>query len=149
MTDLLASALSNEEILLENSLAIITETCVVIRAVTGKSHSILALSRIQTVNTERLSTPGLLVLATGAFLISAAAHASRAGVPTEIGLALVGTMLAAGYLGSRRAAVRFKSVDGSLITAYGSFSEAAAVITAVQKALLRLNEDPSSEPVAS
>jgi hypothetical protein len=149
MTDLLASALSNEEILLENSLAIITERCVVIRASTGRSHSILSLSRIRSVNTERLSTPGLLVLAAGAFLISAAAHASRAGVPTEIGVALVGTMLVAGYLGSRRAAVRFNSVDGTLTTPYGSLSEAAAVKTAVQAALLRLNEDPSTESVAS
>lgn len=145
MTDFLASALSQQQILVSNSLATVASECVVIRTSTGTSRSILALSEIRELTVIRLSHPGFLVLASAAFLIAAGAHFSKQGDSADWPIALVGLMLLAGYIGSRRAAVCFTSGDGKLQTVFGSPSEAAAVVSATRSAMENLNDDPEPE----
>ena len=145
MTDFLASALSQQQILVSNSLAIVASECVVIRAASGTSRSILALSQIRDLSTVRLSHPGLLVLASAAFLIAAGAHFSKQGDSADWPIALVGLVLLAAYAGSRRAAVCFTSTDGRVQTVFGSPSEAEAVIAATRSVMDKWNDEAESE----
>lgn len=144
MTDLLASALSEQQILLVNPLATVASECVVIRTSRGNSRSILSLSEIQKVSAVRLSHPGLLVLAIATFLIAAAAHFSKDGDSAEFPIAFVGLVLLASFVGSRRAAVWFTYTDGTLQSVFGSPSEAAAVIAATRSAIQKAKEESRS-----
>ena len=149
MTDLLASALSRQRILLDNSLATVASECVVVRASMGNSRSILSLSQIRHVSAVKLSHPGLLVLAMAAFLIAAGAHFSKDGGSAEFPISFVGLLFVVGFVVSRRAAVCFTSIDGMLQTVFGAPSEAAAVISHVRTAMDRLKEESESESLAS
>jgi MYXO-CTERM domain-containing protein len=152
MTDFLASALSQQKILVSNSLATVASECVVIRAASGTSRSILALSQIRELSTVRLSHPGLLVLASATFLIAAGAHFSKQGDSADWPIALVGLALLAAYAGSRRAAVSFLSTDGRVQTVFGRPSDAAAIIAATRSAMDKLDDEAEaaeSESLAS
>jgi MYXO-CTERM domain-containing protein len=149
MTDFLASALSQQQILVTNSLATVASECVVFRASTGTSRSILSLSQIEDVSVVRLSHPGFLVLALAAFLIAAAAHFSKDGDSADWPIALVGLLLLVAYAGSRRGAVCFTSRDGVVQTAFGTPSEASAVMSAAKSAIEKIKEESESESLAS
>ena len=147
MPDPIMAALTGERITLSNSLATVATTCVVVRTAGGRSNSIISLSRITGIQTLRTSVPGLLVIASGLFLVAAAAHYSKDGGQADLPIALLGLAFVIGYLGSRRAAIVF-AVDGeSIETASGSLREAAALARAVRLAIKELEED-SSEPSA-
>jgi hypothetical protein len=149
MTDPVASALPREHILFENSLATVATEFVVIRDSDGHSHSVVSLSRIRNVTTVRLSRPGLLVLSAASFLIAAGAHVSKDGTTAEIPIAMVGLLLSAGFVGSRRAAVCFTSDKETLQTAWGPPSEALALINATKAAIEKMSEEAPPESLAS
>ena len=150
MTDYLASALSQQQILLTNPLATVASECVVIRVGSGNMQSILSLSQIRRVSIVRLSHPGLLVLAFAAFLIAAGAHFSKDGDSADVPIALIGGLLLVAFVISRRAAVSFLSTDGSLLqTVFGSPSEAVAVRAATRSAMEKMTDENESESLAS
>jgi len=143
MPDPIMAALTGERITLSNSLATVATTCVVVRTVGGRSNSIISLSRITGIQTLRTSVPGLLVIASGLFLVAAAAHYSKDGGQADLPIALLGLAFVIGYLGSRRAAIVFL-VDGETIeTVSGGLREAAALARAVRLAIKELEEDSS------
>lgn len=145
MTDFLASALSRQQIVLTNPLATVASECVVIRTPSGTSRSIIALSHIRNMVVVRLSHPGFLVLAIAAFLIAAGAHFSKERDSADWPIAVVGVLLVVAYIGSRRAAVQFTSMDGDLQTVFGSPSEAAAVVAAVRAAMEKIDDDREAD----
>ncbi len=134
MGDSVISALSGERVLKENSLATVTNHCVVVRIPNGRSRAIISLERISKATRVITSYPGLLVIAGGLFLIAAAAHLSKDGGAADLPAAILGALFVVAYLVSRTACVALE-VDGETIdTVRGSLGEAAAVVEAIRSA---------------
>ena len=137
----------SEKPVLDGPLATVTSECVIIRDAMLHSHTIIALSELSSMKRIRTTYPALLVIASGFFLISAAAFYSKEGSGAGIPIALLGGAFALGYLLSRRASILFAVGASTTETVNGSLSEAAALIAAVQSAQLRFSPaDQVSEP---
>ena len=148
--DKILAAVSGEQIVLSNSLATVATRCVVIRDANGKSQSILSLAGISAMRTEKISYPGLLVVACGVSLIAAAAHISKDGGRADLPLVIVAALFGVFYLATRKAAVIFISGIEKKPTVFGTPREAAALIRAVEKAQEIYNETlPVNSELAS
>ena len=133
MANRLLEAMPDEPVLQQNSLATVTERCVVIRAAQGSAHSMLSLDRISDVRRVKTTYPGLLVISAALFLIAAAANASKQGDGAAIPMAVLGAVFLLLYFGSRRASVVFFVDRDTVETAQGSLREAAALIKTLRK----------------
>lgn len=146
VADKILGALSGEEVLYSNALATVASKCVVLRQSAGHSQSIISLSSISGMRINRVSYPGLLVIASGLFLLAAAAYFSKDGGTAKIPLALIGLVFVFAYLGSRRASVSFIVDSDEIQTILGSSSEASALVKAVREAQDSAAEEDPPEP---
>src|SRR5437764_448181 len=98
----------------------VTTGCVVIRNPVAESETAIALSRLSEVQTVKTSYPGLLVIASGLSVVAAAAFCSKEGDGAGIPTAVLSASFVAGYLFSRKAALKFIVDSESIQTAFGS-----------------------------
>lgn len=133
MSATIFDALPGEQVLHSNNLAAVTPHCIVLTG-DGQRQAILALSRISRIRRITVSYPGLLVIATGSFILSVACFASKQGGGAGTPFAIFGVLLVLGYFLSRRGAVAFTAGSEIFETSMGSPGEAKAIISAVEKA---------------
>ncbi len=134
MPNAILAALSSDEILQSSLSAVLTADYVALTSPKGESHIVISLDRLSEIKTIKTTYPGLLVIASGTFLIAAAAFCSKQGDGAALPAALIGLAFAIAYLCSQRAAIAF-IVDGEWTqTASGSLREAAALVRAVETA---------------
>ncbi len=131
MANGIVDALSGEVVLYSNSLATLTRNSVVLRDADARAQIILSLSRITQVKKITTTYPLLLVIATASLVIAAAAASSREGGGAGIPFALLGFLLLAGSLLSRRGSVLFVAGSEILETVPGTPAEAATLIAAI------------------
>ncbi|HZS53783.1 MAG TPA: hypothetical protein VFA65_05230 [Bryobacteraceae bacterium] len=132
--ELVNMALAGEEILHANSLATLTNNFIVVRRPEVHAEAIIGLPCISGIRHIKTTRPGLLVIASGIFLVAAAAACSKQGGQAQIPLAVVGTLFVLGYFMTRRAAVAFVVNREATETMHGSLSEAAELLEAMEKA---------------
>lgn len=137
MPNAILAALSSEEILQSRLSAVLTADYIVVTSPQGGSHVVISLERLSEIKTIKTTYPGLLVIASGAFLIAAAAFCSKQGDGAALPSALIGLAFVISYFCSRRASIVFV-VDGeSIETASGGLRDAAALVRAVEAARAR------------
>lgn len=137
MPNAFLAALSSDEILQSRLSVVLTADYVVVTNRQNGSHIVISLERLSEIKTIKTTYPGLLVIASGAFLIAAAAFCSKHGDGAALPSALIGLAFIVAYLCSRRAAISFV-VDGeSTATASGGLRDAAALVRAVETARIR------------
>src|SRR3954453_16729070 len=137
MPNAILAALSSEEVLQSGLSAVVTADYVVVTSSKGESHSLISLERLSEIRRIKTTYPGLLVIASGAFLVAAAAFCSKQGDGAAVPAALIGLVLVIAYFGSQRALIAFV-VDGeSVETASGGLREAAALLRGVETARTR------------
>lgn len=124
-------ALSGEQVLQSNSLATITENCVVVKDSVHRFETAISLSRLSGIKRIQTSYPGLLVMASGLFVLAAGAMRARDGHDTAIVMAILGSILGACYAASRKTALAFQVDSDSIETAAGSGKDARAVLEAI------------------
>jgi hypothetical protein len=134
-------ALTGEEILESNSLGTVTSQWVVVRPPESRSESILSLSHISNVRSVRITYPGLLVVASAALLIAIAAAASKQGDGAALPVALFGLLFLIAYWVSRKASVTFTVGTETFHTPAAGLREAARFVSAVERALARLQRN--------
>jgi hypothetical protein len=115
----------------------VTTGCVVVRNPSAASETAISLSRLSEVQTIRTSYPGLLVIASGLSVVAAAAFCSKEGDGAGIPTAVLSASFVAGYLLSRKAALRFMVESESTQTAFGTPRAAKDLRRAVQSACTR------------
>jgi hypothetical protein len=139
------AALVGERILHKNLLATLTTNFIVVRRPEKHAETIIGLPRISRIKRIEVSHPGLLVIASAVYLLSAACAYSKQGGQAGLPLAIVGTLFVLAYFLTRRAAVAFVVDSEATVTMYGSLSEAAKLVKAMKKAqenLLELSQQP-------
>ena len=137
MPNAILAALSSDEILQSSLSAVVTADYVVVTSLKGESHIVISLERLSEIRTIKTTYPGLLVIASGAFLVAAAAYCSKQGDGAALPAALIGLAFVISYFWSQRASIAF-IVDGeSTETASGSLRDAAALVRAVEAARAR------------
>ena len=134
------AALSDEQIIQSNSLATVTRNWVIVRNSEGRSQTIISVPRITSVKRIKTTYPSFLVIAGGLLLIAAASFFSKDGGGAGIPASVVGGLSLIGYVLSRRASVAFTAGEESTETVNGSWSEAAALLNAIEKARMSLAE---------
>jgi len=135
MANLLLEALSGEEILESNSLATVTENCVVIRGVDGRSQMLISLSSLSSVKILKVAHARLLVISSGLFILSAAAFCSKEGDGAGIPIALVGIVFVIAYLMTRKAYLAFTIGRDQTYSRPGTLAEASMLATALRSAM--------------
>lgn len=128
----LIDALSDDEIVYANPLATVTRNWIVIPQSSGHSHTLLALARVTEVRAVKISYPGLLVVASGLFVLAAAALSSKQGGGAGIPIALVGAVSAIAYKLTHRAWVAFIIGSSVAETGPGSHEQADELAAEVQ-----------------
>lgn len=137
MPNAILAALSSEEILQSRLSAVLTADYVIIKSPKGGSHIVISLERLSEIRTIKTTYPGLLVIASGSFLVAAAAFCSKQGDGAALPAALIGLLFVIAYFCSQRALIAFM-VDGeSTETASGGLRDAAALVRAVETARAR------------
>ena len=143
MANFLIDALSGEQIVESNSLATITESCVLIRGFTGRTQTLLSLSRLSDARVVKVTHPGLLVSSSALGLVSAAAFCSKQGDGAGPPLALVAAVFLIAYFVTRKAFVAFTLGREETYSKLGSISEAVALVEALRN-LRRADDERSS-----
>ena len=137
MPNAILAALSSDEILQSRLSTVVTVDYVVVTNPNGGSHIVISLERLSEIRMIKTTYPGLLVIASGAFLVAAAAFCSKQGDGAALPSASVGLAFVIAYFCSQRAAIAFV-VDGeSTQTASGGLRDAAALVRAVETARAR------------
>lgn len=132
MPNAILAALSSDEVLQSRLSAVLTADCVIVTNPLKGSHILISLSRLSEIKTIKTTYPGLLVIASGAFLIAAAAFCSKQGDGAALPSALIGLAFVIAYFCSQRASIAFV-VDGeSIETVSGGLRDAAALVRAVE-----------------
>ncbi len=144
--DTIIDALSDEEILYAHSLATLTRNWIIIPDPTRRSQTILPLARLSEVRAVKVSYPGLLVIASGLFVMAAAAFCSKegSGAGLPIGLVGIGSLIA--YFVSHRAWVAFtvgSAVTNTVSGTHKAADELATVVQSVQADLIRATREQS------
>lgn len=134
MPNTILAALSSEEILQSSLSAVVTADYVVVTTPNTQSHTVISLERLSEIRTIKTTYPGLLVIASGAFLIAAAAYCSKEGDGATVPSALIGLAFVIGYFVSQRASIAFIVDAESTETTSGSLRAAAALVRAVETA---------------
>ena len=133
-------ALTGEQIVQSNSLATLTENCVVVRASSGLSQSIFSLSRLSEVKSVKVTHSNLLVIAAGLGVLSAAAFSSKQGDGAGTPLAVAAVIFLIAYGVTRRAYLIFVVGHEETATQLGTLSEAAILIKRITSAQKKQNE---------
>jgi hypothetical protein len=132
--DTIKSVLASEQILHDNSLATVTTNFIVVRRPERRKETIIGLGRLSSIRRIEITHPGLLVIASAVYLLAAAAYCSKQGGQAAVPMGVVATLCVFAYFMTRRAAVAFVVEREATETMHGSLSEAAALVTAMQKA---------------
>lgn len=134
MPNTILAALSSEEILQSSLSAVVTADYVIVTSTDRQSHTVISLERLSEIRTIKTTYPGLLVIASGALLVAAAAYCSKEGDGAALPSALIGLAFVIGYFLSQRASIAFV-VDGEWTeTVSGGLREAGALVRAVETA---------------
>jgi len=137
MSNAVLAALSSDEILQSSLSAVVTADYVIVTSPKGESHVVISLERLSEIRTIKTTYPGFLVIASGAFLVAAAAFCSKQGDGAALPAALIGLIFVIAYFWSQRALIAFV-VDGEATeTASGSPRDAIALLRAVESARAR------------
>jgi hypothetical protein len=99
-----------------------------------RTQTVVALSDLSHVKRVTVSYPILLVIATGALVLSFAAFSSKEGGGAGPPFAIFGFILVAGYFLSRRAAIRFSVESEVFETNLGTLGEVKALLAAIESA---------------
>lgn len=134
MPNSILTALSSEEILQSSLSAVVTADYVVVTNPNNQSHTVISLERLSEIRTIKTTYPGLLVIASGAFLIAAAAYCSKEGDGAALPSALIGLTFVVGYFVSQRASIAFVVNAESTETLSGNLRTAGALVRAVETA---------------
>ncbi len=134
MAALSFDALTGEQIVQSNSLATITENCVVIRALSGRSKIIISLSRLSEVKTVKVTHPNFLVISAGLGVLAAAAFSSKQGEGTGIPIALVALAFLITYVVTRKAYLLLLVGYEETPTQIGTLAEAALLAKEITSA---------------
>lgn len=136
MPNTILAALSSEEILQSSLSAAVTAAFVMVTSPKG-AQIVISLERLTEIRRTKTTHPGLLVIASGAFLVAAAAYCSKEGDGAALPAALIGLVFVIAYFWSQKASIAFV-VDGeSTETVSGSLRDAAALLRAVEMARAR------------
>lgn len=133
MADPLVSALTGEEVLKSNSLAIVTNNWVIVRPARGRSRVMIALATITDVGRVCTTHPAFLVIASGFLLIAAGAYYSKdstAAVP----IAFFGLLFLGAYFATRRGSVVITAGWDVTETGLGTLRDASELVKAVRSA---------------
>src|SRR4051795_122447 len=134
MANTIISALADNVAQKSYLMTTVTTGCVVVRNPSAALETAISLSRLSEVQTIRTSYPVLLVIASGLSVVAAAAFCSKEGDGAGIPTAVMSASFVAGYLMSRKAAIKFV-VDSEIIqTAFGTPRAASNLKKAVQSA---------------
>lgn len=123
----------------------VTTGCVVVRNPASALQTAISLGRLSDVQTVKTSSPALLVIASGLSVISAAAFCSKEGDGAGFPAAVLSAIFVAGYVFSRKAAIKFMVDAESTQTSFGPPSAAKNLRKAVQAAC---NQELSPEKPA-
>ncbi len=143
MANLLLEALSGEGIVESNSLATVTETCVLIRGATGRSQTLISRSRLSDVKIVKINHPSLLVISSGLGLVSAAAFCSKQGDGAGPPTAFIALTFLIAYFVTRKAFLTFTVGLEETYSSAGTLSEAFAVMKALRSAQKAEEEQPN------
>ena len=144
--DTIIDALSDEEIVYADSLATLTRNWIIIPDPTRRSQTIPPLARLAEVKAVKVSYPGLLVIASGLFVLAAAAFCSKEGSGAGVPIALVGIGAVIAFLVSHRAWVEFtvgSAVTNTIPGTHKAADELAAAVQAAQADLIRATREQS------
>jgi len=131
----------------------VTTGCVVVRNPSASLETAISLSRLSDIQTVKSSHPALMVIASGLSVVAAAAFCSKEGDGAGFPTAFLSASFVAGYLFSRKAALKF-IVDSEITqTTFGSPRAASNLKKAVQTACTQeespeqqISEQPDVEP---
>ena len=144
--DTIIDALSDEEILYVHSLATLTRNWVIIPDAGRRSQTILPLARLSEVKAIKVSYPGLLVIASGLFVLAAAAFSSKEGSGAGVPIALVAIGSVIAYLVSHQAWVAFtvgSAVTNTMSGTHKAAEELASAVQSAQADLIRATRERS------
>src|SRR3954466_15053207 len=134
MTNTIIGALTEDAAPKSCLMTTVTNSCVIVRNPSAASRTAISLSRLSNVQTIRTSYPGLLVIASGLSVVAAAAFCSKEGDGAGIPTAVLSASFVAGYLMSRKAALKFVVDSESTQTAFGTPRAASHLKKAVHAA---------------
>jgi len=127
-------ALTGEQIVASNSLATLTENCVVIRASSGRSQTIISLSRLSEVKSVNVNHRHLLVIAVGFGVLAGAAFSSKHGDGAGTPLAIAALAFLIAYFVTRRAYLIFVVGSEETESRNGTLAEAGVLTKLIASA---------------
>jgi hypothetical protein len=142
MLNMIMAGLPDEQVIESNPLATVTTNCLVVRNSDGKSQTVILLSRLSSIRKATTIYPGLVVIAVGLLVISAAAVCSKESHGAALPIGITALLFLLGFLAHRRASLAFIAGSGATVTTDGNPAEADALIQAVQSA--RKTADPTT-----
>lgn len=134
MADAMIDAVSDEEILYSNSLGAVTRNWIIIPDSSGRSRTMIPISLLSQFTANKVSYPGLLVVAAGLLVLAAASFSSKEGSGAGIPIALVAIVSLIAYRISRKASVAFTTGSAVTNTIAGSHNDADGLALAVELA---------------
>ncbi len=134
LTGTVASAISDEAVLRPNRLAWVTQHFLILRNTERQTHTIVPLVHLTGIEIHKTPYSGLLALAAGVFVISAAAFTSKQGDGAALPSALLGVFLLISYFASRRAIINFKLDTGVVESTSGTVGDAISVVRLIEQA---------------
>jgi hypothetical protein len=134
MANTIISALADDVAQKSYLMTTVTSSCVVVRNPSVASETAISFSRLSEVQTVKTSYPGLLVIASGLSVVAAAAFCSKEGDGAGIPTAVLSASFLAGYVFSRKAALKFLVGSEITQTAFGSLRAANSLKKAVEAA---------------
>src|SRR3954471_23388201 len=134
MANTIIGALTDDAAQKNYLMTTVTTGCVVIRNPSAASETAISLSRLSEIQTVKTSYPGLLVIASGLSVIAAAAFCSKQGDGAGLPTAVLSATFVAGYVLSRKMALKFIVDSESTQTTFGSPRAANHLKKAVETA---------------
>ena len=133
MADPLVAALSGEEVLKSNPLAVVTNSWIIVRPARGRARVMIGLSTVTGVQRVRTTHPAFFVIASGFFLIAAGAYYSKDNT-AALPIAVLGLLFLGAYFVTRRASVVFTAGWEVTETGLGSLRDSSELVKAVRSA---------------
>jgi hypothetical protein len=142
-----------EPILHNNDLAIVTENWIVVRDLGSQSQALISIANLSRMKTHKAAyvqgTANFIYLASsaGAFLLAVATFFSKEGDGATLPFAFIGLGLLVAAQVTRQASIAFVVDSETVHTRFGSLSDAALLIAAVNAA--RGSKHPDADLASS
>jgi hypothetical protein len=133
ITETILSALPDDEVIGTTALATVTTNCVIVPNNGGNSKTVIPLSHLSKIKTNKTSYPGLLVIAIALFILAAAATSSKQEDGAAVPIAVVGLLFLIGYIANRRISVSFVAGSATTSTPDGNSADVEALLRALQQ----------------